>query len=160
MRWWPGPGAELVAPGLRRRFGIGGYSKRRLSRRSWKARKVRRRSGGSNRALSAPCATRSTRGRETASGTPTPIVDLGAGPDNKIYVVELAKASWLQVELNGATEGGLFVQYPGRHHEGGYKRELAKGKLSLPGGVGVSKHGDVYVSSPVFGPGSVAKVRH
>ena len=90
----------------------------------------------------------------------TSIVDLGAGPDNKIYVVELAKASWLQFELNGATEGALFVQYPGRKHEGGYKRELAKGKLSLPGGVGVSKDGDVYVSSPVFGPGSVAKVRH
>jgi hypothetical protein len=90
----------------------------------------------------------------------TSIVDLGAGPGNKIYVAELAKASWLQFELNGATEGALFVQYPGRHHEGGYKRELAKGKLSLPGGIGVGKHGDVYVSSPVFGPGSVAKVRY
>jgi hypothetical protein len=90
----------------------------------------------------------------------TSIVDLGAGPGKKLYVVELAKASWLQVELNGATEGALFVQYPGEHHRGGYKRELAKGKLSLPGGVGVGKHGDVYVSSPVFGTGSIAKVRH
>jgi hypothetical protein len=90
----------------------------------------------------------------------TSIMDLGTGPGNKIYVVELAKAGWLQMELNGATEGALFVQYPGKHHRGGYKRELAKGKLSLPGGVGVSKRGDVYVSSSVFGPGSVAKVRH
>jgi hypothetical protein len=90
----------------------------------------------------------------------TSIMDLGAGPGNKIYVAELAKASWLQFELNGATEGALFVQYPGRHDGGGYKRELAKGKLFLPGGVAVSKHGDVYVSSSVIGPGSVAKVRH
>jgi hypothetical protein len=90
----------------------------------------------------------------------TSIVDLGAGPGNKIYVVELAKASWLQFELNGATEGALFVQYRGGHQRGGYKRELAKGQLHLPGGVGVSRSGVVYVASPIFGPGSVAKVRH
>jgi hypothetical protein len=90
----------------------------------------------------------------------TSIVDLGAGPGNKVYVVELAKASWLQFELNGATAGALFVQYRGGHQRGGYKRELAKGKLSLPGGVGVSRSGVVYVSSPVFGPGSVARVRY
>jgi hypothetical protein len=66
----------------------------------------------------------------------------------------------LQFELNGATDGALFVQYRGGHQRGGYRRELAKGKLSLPGGVGVSKSGAVYVASPVFGPGSVARVRY
>jgi hypothetical protein len=90
----------------------------------------------------------------------TSIVDLGAGPGNKIYVVELARASWLQFELNGATEGALFVQYRGGHQRGGFRHELAKGQLNLPGGVGVSKSGVVYVASPVFGPGSVARVRY
>jgi hypothetical protein len=90
----------------------------------------------------------------------TSIVDLGAGPGNKIYVVELAKASWLQFELNGATEGAVFVQYRGGHQRGGYRRELAKGLLHLPGGVGVSKSGVVYVAGPIFGPGSVSRVRY
>ncbi len=52
------------------------------------------------------------------------------------------------------------MQYRGGHQRGGFRHELAKGQLNLPGGVGVSKSGLVYVASPVFGPGSVARVRY
>jgi len=44
---------------------------------------------------------------------------------------------------------------------GGSPVELAAGKLVLPGGVGVGKHGTVYVTAPVFGPGEVLRIgRH
>ncbi|HEU4947429.1 MAG TPA: ScyD/ScyE family protein [Kribbella sp.] len=92
----------------------------------------------------------------------TSIVDLAGGPHHTLYVVELAKKSWLQWEVSGEPTalGALFVQFRGRHHHAGFRHELAKGKLYLPGGVGVSKRGEVYVSSPMFGPGSVSRVRY
>jgi hypothetical protein len=80
----------------------------------------------------------------------TSIVDLGAGRDGSIYVVELVKRSWLQWELGLVDPplGGLFRLAPG----GRWRKELAGDKLVLPGGVGVGKHGDVYVTAPIFGP--------
>ncbi|MET9311608.1 ScyD/ScyE family protein [Kribbella sp. NPDC003505] len=90
----------------------------------------------------------------------TSIVDLAGGPKGTLAVVELAKASWIAVETGGPAVGSLFLQYPGKHHKAGYKRELAAGKLILPGGTAVSRSGDVYVSSPLFGPGAIYKVKH
>jgi hypothetical protein len=86
----------------------------------------------------------------------TSIVDLGAGRDGSIYVVELVKRSWLQWELGlvDPPVGGLFRIPRGR----GSRVELARGKLLLPGGVDVGKHGAVYVTAPVFGPGMLARV--
>jgi hypothetical protein len=91
----------------------------------------------------------------------TSIVDLAAGPHGTIAVVELARDSWLKWELSGApsAEGALFLQYPGKNHQAGHRKELARGKLGLPGGAAVSRYGDVYVSSPFFGPGAVYKVK-
>lgn len=93
----------------------------------------------------------------------TSIVDLGAGPkwDQSVYVLELSKASWLQVELGGSGVGALIKVSSKRSHGqtvGGKRTELAPDKLITPGGVQVSKWGQVYVSSPVFGPGGVDKV--
>lgn len=93
----------------------------------------------------------------------TSIVDLGAGPrhDPSIYAVELSKASWLQVELGGSTTGALIKLQSKRWHGYTYaarRTELVKDKLTTPGGVAVSRWGQVYVSSPVFGPGGVSKV--
>lgn len=93
----------------------------------------------------------------------TSIVDLGAGPkhDQSIYVVELSKASWLQVELGGSTTGALIKVQSKRWHGytyGARRTELVKDKLTTPGGVAVSRSGQVYVSSPVFGPGGVSKI--
>jgi hypothetical protein len=91
----------------------------------------------------------------------TSIVDLAAGSRGKLAVVELAKATWLAAE-GPSTEpviGSLFLQYPGKHHKAGYKKELAAGKLVLPAGAAINKYGDVFVSSPLFGPGAVYRVK-
>jgi hypothetical protein len=86
----------------------------------------------------------------------TSIVDLGAGRDSSIYVVELVKRSWLQWELGlvDPPVGGLFRIPPG----GGAPVELAAGELVLPGGVDVGKDGVVYVTWPIFGEGMLARV--
>jgi hypothetical protein len=86
----------------------------------------------------------------------TSIVDLGAGRDGSIYVVELVKRSWLQWELGlvDPPVGGLFRIPPG----GGAPVELARGKLVLPGGVDVGKNGVVYVTAPIFGEGMLARI--
>jgi streptogramin lyase len=80
----------------------------------------------------------------------TSIVDLGAGRDGSLYVLELVKRSWLQWELGLVDPplGGLFRLAPG----GRWRKELARDKLVLPGGVDVGKHRDVYVTAPIFGP--------
>jgi hypothetical protein len=86
----------------------------------------------------------------------TSITDLAAGPKG-IYALELSKKSWLDFELGvpGSTEGGLFlVRRPGTHPR---VRELARGQLTLPGGVDVSNH--VYLVGPLFGPGALMRLR-
>ncbi|MGW6196528.1 ScyD/ScyE family protein [Kribbella sp. NPDC055110] len=90
----------------------------------------------------------------------TSIVDLAGGPRGTLAVVELDKASWFRFELTGPTHGGLFLQYPGRNHRAGFKRELVKDQLVLPGGAGFNRWGALYVAGPVFGPGAVYKVKY
>lgn len=86
----------------------------------------------------------------------TSIVALAAGPDGSIYVVELVQKSWLQWELGLADPpvGGLFRIPPG----GGSPIELAAGELMLPAGVAVDNWGSVFVTAPVFGPGSILRI--
>ncbi|OFI91402.1 hypothetical protein BFX22_17995 [Vibrio cholerae] len=86
----------------------------------------------------------------------TSITDLAAGPKG-IYVLELAKKSWLAFELGlpGAQEGGLFLVRPRGTRP--RVRELAPGRLVNPGGVDVSDH--VYVVGPLFGPGALFRLR-
>ncbi len=86
----------------------------------------------------------------------TSIVDLEAGPDGSIYVVELAKQSWLQWEegIGGPPIGSVFRIPAG----GGAAVELAPGEFILPGGVAVGRDGKVYVSGPIFGPGAVSQI--
>jgi hypothetical protein len=90
----------------------------------------------------------------------TSIVDLAGGPHGKLAVVQLARESWLKFEMGGSTIGSLYLQYPGKHHKAGYKRELVRGQLNLPAGVAFSRTGGLYVSAPVFGPGAVYKVKY
>lgn len=87
----------------------------------------------------------------------TSIVDLEAGPDGSLYVVELVKQGWLQWELGLVDPpiGGVYRIPPG----GGIPEELAPNTLILPGGVAVDRNGDVYVTTPVFGPGSVIRIQ-
>lgn len=94
----------------------------------------------------------------------TSIVDLGAG-SGSIYAVELSKMSWLQMELGtpGSEIGGLFrVGGYGCHSSGSARHgqcieELVPGQLTQPGGVDVAD-GDIYLTGPVFGPGSLMKL--
>lgn len=90
----------------------------------------------------------------------TSIVDLAGGPHGTLAVVQLARDSWLAFESGGSTIGSLYLQYPGKNHRAGYKRELVRGQLNLPGGVAFSRTGGLYVSAPVFGPGAVYKVKY
>ena len=91
----------------------------------------------------------------------TSIVDLAGGPRGTIAVVELAKATWLAAEAPSTEPviGSLFLQYPGKNHKAGYKKELAAGQLALPAGAAFNKYGHVFVSSPLFGPGAVYRVK-
>ncbi|SDU52923.1 ScyD/ScyE family protein [Jiangella alkaliphila] len=85
----------------------------------------------------------------------TSIVDLGPGSHGSVYAVELVKQSWLQWELGLADPpvGSLFRVRPG-----GSRTELADGQLILPGGVDAGAHGRLYVTGPVFGPGSLMRI--
>jgi hypothetical protein len=84
----------------------------------------------------------------------TSVVDLAASRKG-VYAVSLSKMSWLQMELEvpGSEIGGLFKV---RSH--GRLRELVEDQLIMPGGVDAGRRG-VYVTSPVFGPGTLQRVR-
>lgn len=85
----------------------------------------------------------------------TSIVDLAADENGGIYVLELVQEGWLKFELGLADPvGGLFRIPPG----GGAPTELVPGQLILPGGVDVGKDATVYVTNPVFGPGSLSAI--
>jgi hypothetical protein len=110
-------------------------------------------------ALCDPVAPNSGPCRRYADGF-TSIVDLESGPDDSLYVVELAKSSWLKspLELGGSGVGSVFRIPPG----GGAAVELAPGQLTLPAGVAVTEDNAVYVSSPVFsvfGAGTLRRVQ-
>lgn len=84
----------------------------------------------------------------------TSVVDLAPGSHGSIYAVELARQSWFQWELDPSLNvGSLFRVRPG-----GSRTELAAGKLILPGGVDTGRHGKIYVTGPVFGPGSLSRI--
>ncbi|GAB3822226.1 ScyD/ScyE family protein [Kribbella italica] len=91
----------------------------------------------------------------------TSIVDLAGGPRGAIAAVQLARDSWLRWEVSGqpSAVGSLIVQWPNKWHNGGPRKEVARGKLQLPGGAAWSRWGDLYVSSPLFGPGAIYRVR-
>lgn len=87
----------------------------------------------------------------------TSIVDLAPAPHRRIYALELSKMSWLAAVADtpapGSDIGGLFKVR--RHH---VIRELAKGKLHLPGQVD-RRRSILEVTGPVFGPGSLFQIR-
>ncbi|HWM74291.1 MAG TPA: ScyD/ScyE family protein [Nocardioides sp.] len=89
----------------------------------------------------------------------TSIVDLGASR-HSVYAVSLSKMSWLAAEseepIPGAEIGALYRLT--KHHHKVWIKELAKGKLTLPGGVDVADH--IYLTGPVFPPdGKLMKIK-
>jgi hypothetical protein len=90
----------------------------------------------------------------------TSIVDLAAGADGSLYVVELSKKSWLQwlQGISGATIGSVFRLAPG----GASRTELVPAQLTLPSGVAVMPDNSVYVTSPIAptgGPGTIKRIQ-
>lgn len=103
-----------------------------------------------------PKAPKAGRCKRYADGL-TSIVDLAPGKRGSVYALSLSKKSWLQFELGveGADVGGLFKVSRWGHH----RRELAAGRLKTPGAVDTARNGSIYVTGPVFGPGSLFKLR-
>jgi len=90
----------------------------------------------------------------------TSIVDLDAGSDGSIYVVELAKQSWLQwlAGLGGPPIGSVRRIAP----NAGAVSELVPGQLLLPSGIAVTSDNAVYVTgpiSPLAGPGAIKRIQ-
>lgn len=90
-------------------------------------------------------------------GNMTSVVGLQAGRDGSLYVVELAKHGWLKAESGNPADtiGSLIRIGPDRRD----RHEFAKGKLVLPGDVALGAKGAVFVTTPIFGPGKVVRVR-
>lgn len=83
----------------------------------------------------------------------TSVVDLEAGPDGSLYVLELTKEGWIGLQLGRSPEGSLVRLAPD-----GTRTELGAGELMLPGGVAVTHRGEIFVTSPVLGPGTVRQI--
>lgn len=106
----------------------------------------------------------------------TSIVDLDVDRRGTVYALSLSTLSWLALELGveGAEVGALWALTPDRHGwHGSHARgkghwhdddddvrmtEIAPGELITPGGVDVVDR-TAYVTGPVFGPGSLSKIR-
>ncbi len=87
----------------------------------------------------------------------TSIVDLaGHRGEDELYALSLSNLSWLAMELGvpGAEIGGLFEI----DDDGEDFTELVPGDLVIPGGVDLSRKGDLYVTGPMFGPGALMEV--
>ena len=86
----------------------------------------------------------------------TSIVSLSTGDDGAIYAVELVKGGWLQWEEEVVPPIGGLYRIP---RGGGTKKELAPNQLILPGGVAIDGTKKTYVTGPVFGPGTLSRLR-
>jgi hypothetical protein len=88
----------------------------------------------------------------------TSIMDVAFQPGTwTLYVYEAAKAGWLKLE-EGFTTGKfpaavLYVVRPGRA-----PRELVPGKLSQPGGLVVTRGGEVFVTDGMFTGGRLVRI--
>ncbi len=88
----------------------------------------------------------------------TSVVGLDTGPGGAVFVTELSKMSWLALEspepIPNAEVGSVI-----RVGQNGHRRELAPGKVIIPGVAAVAPGGRVFVSGPIFGPGGVKRIR-
>ncbi len=89
----------------------------------------------------------------------TSIIDLAFNPKNgTLYVYQIARRGWLAFE-EGFAPGGKFPPAVLLEVRKGHKpRELAKGKLSQPGGIVVSRDGRIFVTDGMFTGGRLLRV--
>lgn len=91
------------------------------------------------------------------AGDLTSVVGLQAGPGGSLFVVELAKKGWLKAESGDPADAvGRVLMIS---HDRDVRREFARGEVVMPGDVAVSRAGRVFVTSPIFGPGKILRVR-
>lgn len=88
----------------------------------------------------------------------TSIVSLDAGRGGSLYVAELSKMSWLAMEADPPIEGAEIGSVIRVGHDRNVRHELGAGKVIMPGSVAVGPRGGVWVSGPIFGPGSIMRL--
>ena len=86
----------------------------------------------------------------------TSIIDLQFGKRGDLYVLEIAKKGVLNLFVPGGDPTGALWRV---HH--GKKHEIAKGLLTAPGGLAVTRDGTIYVTnkSTTVGGGEVLRIR-
>jgi hypothetical protein len=92
------------------------------------------------------------------TGGLTSVVGLEFGAGGALYALELAKRSWLKAELSEdpAAAVGALVRIS---RDKSVRRQLGGSKLAFPGDVALDRRGRVFVTTPIFGPGTVRRVR-
>jgi hypothetical protein len=90
----------------------------------------------------------------------TSIIDLAFQPGTwNLYVYEIARAGWLKFE-EGFAPGGKFPAAVLLEVRRGHSpRELVKGKLSQPGGIVVTRAGEIFVTDGMFTNGRLLRIR-
>jgi hypothetical protein len=88
----------------------------------------------------------------------TSIMDLAFQPGTwTLYVYEAAKAGWMRLE-EGFTTGKFPAAVLLEVRHGHAPRELVRGKLSQPGGIVVTRAGEIFVTDGMFTGGRLVRV--
>lgn len=89
----------------------------------------------------------------------TSIMDLAFDPRNgRLYVYQIARAGWLKFE-EGFAPGGTFPPAVLLEVRPGLApRELVRGKLSQPGGMVVTRAGEIFVTDGMFTGGRLLRI--
>jgi hypothetical protein len=90
-------------------------------------------------------------------GDLTSVVALQSAPGGALVVAELSRKGWLKAESGDPADAIGRVVWVG--HDRDVRRELARGEVVLPGDVAVDRRGRVFVTTPIFGPGKILRVR-
>jgi len=87
----------------------------------------------------------------------TSIIDLQFGRGGNLYVLEIAKKGVFNLFVPNGDPTGALIRL---HH--GKRTEIAKGKLTAPGGIAITRDGTIYVTnkSTSVGAGEVLRIRH
>ena len=86
-------------------------------------------------------------------------MDLAFDPRNgTLYVYEIARKGWLRFE-EGFAPGGAFPKAVLKEvRPAAGRRELVHGKLSQPGGIVVTRAGEIFVTDGMFTGGRLLRV--
>jgi hypothetical protein len=89
----------------------------------------------------------------------TSIMDLAFNPrTGTLYVYEIARGGWLKFE-EGFAPGGVFPKAVLLEVRPGHRpHELVRGKLSQPGGIVVTRRGEIFVTDGMFTGGRLLRV--